>query len=83
MPTAWVNYLKQRLHLLHVDYQHIGAGRIVVRSSPHTAESVVRLLISAMEIANDYVKTALDNMRAQRMPESWYPTAAAAGSGGS
>jgi hypothetical protein len=59
MPTAWVNYLKQRLYVLHVDYRHIGAGRIVVTSAPGAAESVVALVVSAMETANDYVKTVL------------------------
>jgi hypothetical protein len=57
MPTAWVNFLKQRFHLLGVEYNYIGAGRIVLTTSPRTAESVVRLLISAIEIANDHVKT--------------------------
>jgi len=31
MPTAWVNFLKQRFHLLGVEYNYIGAGRIVLR----------------------------------------------------
>ena len=26
MPPAWVNFLKQRLHLLHLDCKHVGAG---------------------------------------------------------
>lgn len=26
MLPAWVNFLKQRLYLLHVDYKHIGPG---------------------------------------------------------
>jgi hypothetical protein len=42
MPPAWVNFLKQRLHLLHLDCKHVGAGRIVVMSTPHAAESVAR-----------------------------------------
>jgi hypothetical protein len=57
MPTAWVNFLKQRFHLLGVEYNYIGAGRIVLTTSPRAAESVVRLVISAIEIANDHVKT--------------------------
>jgi hypothetical protein len=64
MPPAWVNFLKQRLYVLHVDYQHIGAGRIVVISTPHAAESVARLVISAVEIADHYLKTVFRNMRA-------------------
>jgi hypothetical protein len=62
MPSAWVNFLKQRLHVLHLDYQHVGAGRIVVVSTPHAAESVVRLILSAMECADHYFKTSLRNM---------------------
>ena len=77
MPTAWVNFLKQRLYVLGVDHQHIGAGRIVVTSSPHAAESVVRLVISAMEIANDYAKTVLANTRAHRLHENRDPSQAA------
>jgi hypothetical protein len=67
MPPAWVNFLKQRLHVLHVDYEHIGAGRIVVMSTPHAAESVARLVISAVEIADEYFKTVLRNMRTHRV----------------
>src|SRR4051794_21542571 len=26
MPPAWVNFLKQRLHLLHLDCKHVGLG---------------------------------------------------------
>ena len=57
MPSAWVNFLKQRFHLLGVDYNYIGAGRIVLTTSPRAAESVVRLAISAIEVANHHVKT--------------------------
>jgi hypothetical protein len=64
MPPEWVNFLKQRLHILHLDYKHIGAGRIVVMSTPHAAESVARLVLSAMESADHYFKTAVRNMRA-------------------
>jgi hypothetical protein len=42
MPPAWVNFLEQRLHVLHLDCKHVGAGRIVVMSTPHAAESVAR-----------------------------------------
>jgi hypothetical protein len=59
MPPAWVNYLKQRLQVLHLDCKHVGAGRIVVVSTPHAAESVARLVISAMQCADHYVKTAV------------------------
>src|SRR5260370_23487986 len=52
MPPAWVNFLKQRLHLLHLDCKHIRAGRIVVMSTPHAAESVARLVLSAMQCAD-------------------------------
>jgi hypothetical protein len=65
MPTRWVNFMKQRLYVLGVDYQHIAARRIVVISSPHAAESIVRLVISAMEVANEHVKTVLRNL-------AWY-----------
>lgn len=64
MPPAWVNFLKQRLHVLHLDCKHVGAGRIVVMSTPHAAESVARLVLSAMESADHYFQTALRNMRA-------------------
>jgi hypothetical protein len=62
MPTRWVNFMKQRLYVLGVDYQHIAPGRIVVTSAPHAAESVVQLVISAIEVANEHVKTALRNL---------------------
>jgi hypothetical protein len=64
MPPTWLNFLHQRLHVLHLDYQHIGAERVVVMSTPHAAESVARLVISAMECADHYVKTLVRNMRA-------------------
>ena len=51
MPPAWVNFLKQRLHVLHLDCKHVGAGRIVVMSTPHAAESVARLVLSARFIS--------------------------------
>jgi hypothetical protein len=58
MLPAWVNFLQQRLYVLHVDYKQIGAGRIVVVSTPPRAtESVARLVISTVEIADYYVKT--------------------------
>ena len=61
MPPAWVNFLKQRLHLLHLDCKHVGAGRIVVMSTPHAAESVARLVLSAMQCADHYFQTAVRN----------------------
>ena len=61
MPPAWVNFLKQRLHLLHLDCTHVGAGRIVVMSTPHAAESVARLVLSAMQCADHYFQTAVRN----------------------
>ena len=63
MPPVWVAFLTQRLHLLHIDYMHIGAGRIVVMAAPHAAESVVRVIISAVECADHYVRTSLRNIR--------------------
>jgi hypothetical protein len=57
MLPAWVNFLQQRLYVLHVDYKHIGAGRIGVVSTPRATESVARLVISTVEIADYYVKT--------------------------
>jgi hypothetical protein len=66
MPPAWVNFLKQRLYVLHLDCKDIGAGRIVVMSTPGAAESVARLVLSAMESADHYLKGALRSMRAER-----------------
>jgi hypothetical protein len=77
MSTAWVNFLKQRLHVLGVDCQLIGAGRIVVTSSPRAVESVVALVVSAMEITSDYIKTVLDNLQAQRLHHNRDPMVAA------
>jgi hypothetical protein len=67
VPPAWVNFLRQRLHLLHVDYRHVGAGRIVVVSSSRAVESVVQLVLSAVECADHYLRTALRNMRAPKV----------------
>ena len=64
MPPAWVNFLKQRLHLLHLDCTHVGAGRIVVMSTPHAAESVARLVLSAMQCADHYFQTVVRNRHA-------------------
>ena len=64
MPPAWVNFLKQRLHVLHLDCKHVGAGRIVVMSTPHAAESVARLVLSAMQCADHYFQTAVRNRQA-------------------
>ncbi len=61
MPPPWVNFLKQRLHVLHLDCKHVGAGRIVVMSTPHAAESVARLVLSAMQCADHYFQTAVRN----------------------
>ena len=61
MPPAWVNYLKQRLQLLHLDCKHVGGGRIVVLTTPHAAESVARLVQSAMQCADHYLNTAVRN----------------------
>jgi hypothetical protein len=61
MPPAWVNFLKQRLHVFHLDCKHVGAGRIVVMSTPHAAESVARLVLSAMQCADRYFQTAVRN----------------------
>jgi hypothetical protein len=72
---AWVNFLKQRLHVLHLDYKHIAADRIVVASTPEAAESVARLLRSAAESADDYVRAARGNLRADNTQD---PTAAQA-----
>ena len=58
MPMAWVNYLKQRLHVLQLDYKQVTADRIVVASRPEAAESVARLLRSAVECADHYVTGA-------------------------
>ena len=68
MPPAWVNFLKQRLHVLHLDCKHVGAGRIVVMSTPHAAESVARLVLSAMQCADHYFQTAVRNSARDRLP---------------
>jgi hypothetical protein len=73
MPVGWANFLKQRLWVLGIDCKHVGSGRIVVTSTPRAAESVVRLVVSAMETANDYAKTVLRNVRAQRLDENRDP----------
>ncbi len=70
---AWVEFVKQRLHILQLDYKQIAAQRIVVLSRPEAAESVAHLVRSATEIADQYVKSALrrfqaDSGRAAR----WY-----------
>ena len=62
MPARWVNFMKQRLYVLGVDCQQIAAGRIVVTGSPQAAESIVRLVISAMEVANEHVNSVLRNL---------------------
>jgi hypothetical protein len=62
MPIRWVNFMKQRLYVLGVDCQHIAAGRIVVTSTPHAAESIVRLVVSAMEVANEHFNSVLRNL---------------------
>lgn len=67
---AWVNFLKQRLHVLQVDYMHVTADRIVVASRPDAAESVARLLRSAAKSADNYVNTARGNLRADDMQTS-------------
>ena len=51
----------RRLHLLHLDCKHVGARRIVVMSTPHAAESVARLVLSAMQCADHYLQTAVRN----------------------
>lgn len=61
MAPAWVNFLKQRLHVLQLDYTHVTAGRIVVASRPEAAESVAQLLHSATESADHYVRAARRN----------------------
>ena len=71
MAPAWVNFLKQRLHVLQVDYRHVNADRIVVESRPEAAESVALLLQSAAECADDYVQGARSNgsdRETQRQP---------------
>ena len=64
MALAWVNFLKQRLHVLQLDYKHVSADRIVVASRPEAAESVARLLRSAAESADHYVTTGRGNASA-------------------
>jgi hypothetical protein len=39
-------------------------GRIVVMSTPHAAESVARLVLSAMQCADHYFQTAVRNRQA-------------------
>jgi hypothetical protein len=64
MAPVWVNFLRQRLHVLDLDYKHIEAGQIVLMSTPRAADSVARLATSAIETADHYVKTLRQNMRA-------------------
>jgi len=66
MTPAWVNFLKQRLHVLQLDYRHVTAGRIVVASRPEAAESVAQLLHSATESADHYVSAARRNASAAK-----------------
>ena len=66
MALAWVNFLKQRLQLLHVDYKHVTADRIVVASRPEVADSVAQLLRSAAESADQYVTAARGNDSARK-----------------
>jgi hypothetical protein len=70
MALAWVNFLKQRLHVLHLDYKHVTADRIVVASRPEAAESVAVLLQSAAESADHYVKAARSNASAHLQNET-------------
>jgi CelD/BcsL family acetyltransferase involved in cellulose biosynthesis len=79
MAAAWVSFMRQRLHVLHLDCTHIEPGRVVVLSTPHAAESVVRLVLSAMECADRYCRTALRNMRAQQVQDRVAATAAQRG----
>jgi hypothetical protein len=65
MAPAWVNFLKQRLHVLQLDYKHLTADRIVVASRPDAAESVAQLLRSAAACADDYVTAARGNATAR------------------
>ena len=80
-PPAWVNFLRQRLHVLHVEYTHVGPGRIVVVTSPHATESVVQLIHSAVECADNYLRTALRNMRARKAQNQFHSIAAERGYG--
>ena len=54
---AWVNFLKQRLHILQLDYKQVAAERIVIASRPEAAESVTQLVRSATEVADQYVES--------------------------
>lgn len=65
MALAWVNFLKQRLHVLQLDYRQVSVDRIVVPSRPQAAESVARLLRSAVESADHYVQNARGNVSAR------------------
>ena len=65
MALAWVNFLKQRLHVLQLDYEHVMADRIVVRSGPQAAKSVAQLLRSAAQSADHYIETTRGNASAR------------------
>ncbi len=56
--AAWIDFLKQRLHILQLDYKQVAAERLVVASRPEAAESVLQLVRSAIEIADQYLKSA-------------------------
>jgi hypothetical protein len=75
MALAWVNFFKQRLHVLQTDYKHIAADRIVIASRPVAAESVALLIRSAAESADTYVTAARGNASAHNTHN---PTAAQA-----
>jgi hypothetical protein len=54
---AWMNFLKQRLYILQLDYRQVAAERIVVASRPETADSVKQSVESATEIADQYLNS--------------------------
>jgi phage protein D len=68
MAMAWVNFLKQRLHVLQLDYNHVTVDRIVVASRPQAVESVAQLVQSAAESADHYVKAARRSASTSKAP---------------
>jgi hypothetical protein len=64
MALAWVNFFKQRLYVLQLDYKHVTSVRIVVASRPRAAEFDALLIRLAAESADTYVTAARGNASA-------------------
>ena len=59
---AWVNFLKTKAASAAPRLGTVlGLGGSSVMSTPHAAESVARLVLSAMQCADHYFQTAVEN----------------------